>query len=216
MSKGKLRFTLIGSRKAPKEECDILKEAAVTLLEAGAFGLSGGAQGCDHAFTEALLHMAAQCNVSASEFGQIHIPWNGFNDLYSGQYDGACYLNRNVYMRQHALGLARMAHPYWHNLSSGGRALHGRNPYQILGDDLDTPTNVVICWAKTNKAGDVLGGTATACTIARQWVIPVINLYTSHGHLQLEQLLSLVSELPIDTDYNFTIDKNNNLIHMWN
>lgn len=48
-----------------------------------------------------------------------------------------------------------------------------RNVCQILGADLHTPVQMVICWT---KGGKLVGGTAQALRIARANNIPIFNL----------------------------------------
>jgi hypothetical protein len=64
-------------------------------------------------------------------------------------------------------------HPYWDNLTQGGKKLHTRNACQVLGADLKTHVDFVICWTPDGKPS---GGTRTAIIIAEQNGIPVYNL----------------------------------------
>lgn len=50
----------------------------------------------------------------------------------------------------------------------------GRNPFQVLGDDLKTPSEFLVCWTKNAK--DV-GGTGTTIRIAKKYNVPVLNLF---------------------------------------
>ena len=50
----------------------------------------------------------------------------------------------------------------------------GRNGYQVLGYDLKTPSKFLICWTKDGKE---TGGTAQAMRIAKDYKIPVYNLF---------------------------------------
>lgn len=50
--------------------------------------------------------------------------------------------------------------------------LQARNSYQILGLDLNTPSNFVICWTKNGKGS---GGTGQAIRIARAYNIPIFD-----------------------------------------
>jgi len=47
--------------------------------------------------------------------------------------------------------------------SDYAKKLHGRNVKQVLGDDLKTPSDFLLCWTKEGK--DV-GGTRTAIVLA--------------------------------------------------
>ena len=65
-------------------------------------------------------------------------------------------------------------HPNWYRLSVGARRLMARNCHQILGEDLKTPVNFVICWTKD---GGKTGGTGQAMRIADDLNIPIYNLF---------------------------------------
>ena len=51
--------------------------------------------------------------------------------------------------------------------------MHSRNCHQILGYDLQSPVDAVICWTPD---GAVVGGTATALKLSMKAGIPVFNL----------------------------------------
>jgi len=52
--------------------------------------------------------------------------------------------------------------------------LLARNAFQVLGDDLRTPSKFVVCWTSNGK--DV-GGTGTTIRIAKKYNIPIVNMY---------------------------------------
>ncbi|ADM79865.1 hypothetical protein phiAS5_ORF0022 [Aeromonas phage phiAS5] len=65
--------------------------------------------------------------------------------------------------------------PHFEYLDFYSQWLHVRNAYQVLGRDLKTPSDMVICYAEErNKI--VQGGTRTAVTLAKRNGIPVFNL----------------------------------------
>ena len=53
--------------------------------------------------------------------------------------------------------------PNWGRLSYGGKKLQTRNVFQVLGADLKTPTEFIICWT------DKYGGTQQALRIAKSF-----------------------------------------------
>lgn len=53
-------------------------------------------------------------------------------------------------------------------------SLMRRNIYQVLGKDLNTPSEFVICWTKN---GQLAGGTSFAMRVAYEWKVPVYNLF---------------------------------------
>ena len=69
--------------------------------------------------------------------------------------------------------IASEVHPAWDRCNEWARGMHSRNCHQILGYDLQSPVDAVICWTPD---GAVVGGTATAIRIAMKYDIPVFNL----------------------------------------
>ena len=69
--------------------------------------------------------------------------------------------------------IASEVHPAWDRCNEWARGMHSRNCHQILGYDLQSPVDAVICWTPN---GAVVGGTSTAIRIALKYNIPVFNL----------------------------------------
>ena len=72
-----------------------------------------------------------------------------------------------------AMHLASRYHPNWEACSDYVRALHGRNMQIVLGYTLDTPVNFIVCWTPDAQ---LVGGTAQALRLAKDFAIPVFNL----------------------------------------
>ena len=77
------------------------------------------------------------------------------------------------YATQKAINVAAQHHPAWHHCKPYVRKLHGRNAQIVLGYELDSPIEFLICW--TYK-GNQQGGTALGMRIAESNNIPVYNL----------------------------------------
>lgn len=144
----------IGSRETPPEVLEIFKHLARYLAKKGTTLRSGHADGADMAFE-------IGCD-AAGGHKEIYIPWSGFNGSTSGF----------VVTDEKAFALAESFHPYWRNLKQGARKLHARNAHQILGKDLNTPSDFVVCWTKDGKD---TGGTAQAIRMARHYDVPICN-----------------------------------------
>ncbi|KKL28628.1 hypothetical protein LCGC14_2373270, partial [marine sediment metagenome] len=71
-----------------------------------------------------------------------------------------------------ALAMAAQFHPAWRACTPTARKFHARNCYQVLGNDLKTPADFIVCWTPNGKQ---IGGTGQALRIAREYKIPVIN-----------------------------------------
>ena len=70
--------------------------------------------------------------------------------------------------------LASEFHNNWTNLTDYAQNLHGRNALIILGKDLKTPVDFVVCYTKN---GLDIGGTGLAMRIAQSNGIKIINLF---------------------------------------
>lgn len=75
-----------------------------------------------------------------------------------------------------AMSVARRIHPNWKACGNVARALHARNIMQVLGRNLDDPSDIIVYYAKLTDDGSVSGGTRTAVMLAREHNIPEFNL----------------------------------------
>lgn len=148
-------YTGVGSRKTPKDICQKMTEIAAKLESFGYILRSGGADGADIAF---------EMGVKDPDNKHIYLPWKNFNHNPSHRYWAP---SREVYT------LTKFIHPNYNMLSSASQKLHARNFYQVLGDDLSTPSDFLICWTENGKE---IGGTRTALKVAYVKDIPVYNL----------------------------------------
>lgn len=71
-----------------------------------------------------------------------------------------------------ALELSSKFHPNWGACSDYAKKLHGRNAMIVLGKDLKTPVDFIVCWTKDGK---ISGGTGQALRIAEFYNIKVYN-----------------------------------------
>ena len=72
--------------------------------------------------------------------------------------------------------IASEVHPAWDRCNEWARGMHSRNCHQILGYDLQSPVDAVICWTPDGK---IVGGTATALKLSMKAGIPIFNLGVS-------------------------------------
>lgn len=166
-------YTGIGSRNTPAETLDKFTRLAHQLEADGWILRSGGADGADSAF-DAGVEGAAR---------EIFLPWYGFNGKTGIVADRTAW--------DKAEQLASQVHPAWAYLKPPVRKLHARNCFQILGLDLSTPAELVLCWtpdgAQTEKQrSPKTGGTGTAIALADRHGVPVINFF----HLDAEERLA--------------------------
>ena len=142
-----------------------MSEAAIQLAASDYVLRSGGADGADTAFEKGCLRAKGRM--------EIFLPWSGFNGR---QEDGIQYLLQPKELFEEAARIAQEFHPAWSRLSRGAKALMARNSFQVLGPDLKSPTDLIICWT---PGGKIYGGTGQALRISKSFNIPIIN-YGDH------------------------------------
>jgi hypothetical protein len=130
------------------------------LSETGLTLRSGGAIGSDQAFEKG-------CDFVNGK-KEIWLPWSHFN------------YNRSIFILENPIPLevtkiALTIYNRWESSSDSVKKLHARNVYQILGFNLMTPVDFVVCWTDRNESDS--GGTMFAVKLALIHNIPVYNLY---------------------------------------
>ena len=146
-------YTGIGSRETPDDVGELMTNIAQELEEDGFILRSGGASGADSFFERGITNPRNK---------EIYLPEKDFNKNISKLFG----------VSNEALELASTIHPAWSKCRPYARLLHARNCYQVLGKDLRTPTDFVLCWT---EGGAIKGGTATAIKLAQKYSIPVLN-----------------------------------------
>jgi len=146
----------IGSRQTPDKYCELFTNIGYDLANKDFILRSGGAEGADKAFENG-------CDF-ADGMKEIFIPWKGFNRSDSKLYPPS----------DEAMKLAESFHPAWNNCTPAAKLLHARNGHQILGKDLKSPVDFVLCYS---PGGFKSGGTSQALRIAKKYNIPIHNFY---------------------------------------
>lgn len=149
-------YTGIGSRDISSDVFNAMVEIGKTLAYKGYILRSGGAGGSDTAFETG-------CDKGNGE-KEIYLPWLNFNNNKSE-------LTGDLTNYKEAKEIARKHHPAWEKLSFSIRMIMTRNTYQVLGQDLKTPSRFIICY--TNGQG----GTMQALRIAKTYNVKVFNLF---------------------------------------
>ncbi len=144
----------IGSRETPLEILNVFDDLGYFFAEKGFILRSGGAIGADQSFEKG-------CDRKNGK-KEIYLPWMGFENSDS------TLIVKNL----KAFEIAKKFHPYWHNLSQGAQKLQARNSHQILGRDLNTPCQFIVCWTRNGKGN---GGTGQAIRIAKHYEIPIFD-----------------------------------------
>ena len=144
-------YTGVGSRQTPENVLALMTLTADLLEQSGYILRSGGALGADTAFEQ---------GVRDQRNKQIY---------YAEQASPA------------AMEIAAKYHPAWHHCKPYARKLHGRNSFQVLGFDLNAPSEFLICWTPDGCIRHIdrsiqTGGTGTAISIAEAHGVSIINL----------------------------------------
>lgn len=172
---GKKIYTGIGSRNTPIEIAILMTKIATYLERKGYTLRSGGANGADVAFEK---------GVKNSRNKEIYLPDIGFNKNTSN----LCHV------RPEAMCMSSYHHEYWKGFKDYTKKLMGRNAYQVLGYDLNMPTDFIICYTQdgcehSDTRTMATGGTGLAISIGTQLNIKVYNLGNRHTRSMFEKLI---------------------------
>lgn len=175
----------IGARETPAEILEAMEVIARGMAETGWTLRTGLSPGADQAFYRGA--------IEAGGAVELYLPWPGFEeaaacrDAQRGHGEPA---RESVQVLDRPAPAARrMASsfdPSWAELDARTRLLRSRDVHQVLGEGLDDPVAVVICWTPDGSLdgrGPGAGGTGQALRVAHAHGIPVYNLARPE-HLQ--------------------------------
>lgn len=182
-------YTMIGSRSTPPEIMEIMEKFAYKACMWGYVGRSGGADGSDTCLEKGVFEYIENeyggAIGAACYYMEIYLPWKDFNKRSSS--DAGYYTLPFLSNRYKAEEIASETHPAWDRCKQGTKKLHTRNVYQLLGQDLKTPSRFVICWAEPKGSeGHVKGGTGTAVKLGIDNGVEIINLYHEKDRQRIE------------------------------
>jgi hypothetical protein len=161
-NKNNMIYAGIGSRQTPQ---DVLTHFMLFASTTPMMLRSGGAVGADNAF-----------ELGNNKPCEIYLPWSGYNNKVPDAWHIDCTKLANYSI---AMELAHKYHPVFNRLSPAGKRLITRNVYIMLGSDLNTPVDQVICWTRDGAVFETTkdsGGTGHAIRMAIDLNIPINNL----------------------------------------
>lgn len=159
-----VKYAGIGSRQTPKEICAVFNNIGRELANRGYILCSGHADGADKAFE-------LGCDKVPFSKKEIYLPWRDFNGSDSGLYA----------LPEEAYILAKQFHPRFNELNPTSQKLIARDGMQVLGLDLKTKVDFIVCYTDEGKSK---GGTGQALRIAKAYNIPVYNFGDPSGNDQ--------------------------------
>jgi hypothetical protein len=156
---------------------EAIESLAERLARLGWLLRSGGSPGADQAF-----YRGARAGGGRVE---LYLPWPGFEEpsWRDARPREVSVLDRPTCA---AYALAARFHPDWGRLDERAHDLFARDGHEVLGADLKSPVEMVVCWtADGSLDGAVAGGDGTrqALRIAHGRGITVYNLARSE-HLR--------------------------------
>lgn len=168
-----MTYAGIGARLTPAEDQGRMKRLAARLSDLGFTLYSGRADGADQSF-----------EAGAKARAEIFVPWKGFNEHNNRHHLKGTTPSHDAHKISESIA------PHLESCSRGVQNLMARNVHQILGKDLMSPVDFVICWTKdgATRASQVnrgTGGTGHAINLADKNNIPVFNLKNKDEELRL-------------------------------
>ena len=176
-------ITIIGSRETPPDILARMRRIAKYCARNGIVVRSGKAGGADAAAIYGCMDADFDGYITQSATPEMYIPWSGFGE---GGMTNKWDINLGDSLEAEAI--AKSIHPAWERCSQGAKRLHSRNVGQILGRDLNTPTDLVLYWCK-EKFGKPTGGTATAVNLGTSKGCATLNMLHEGWNIKLKELI---------------------------
>ncbi len=180
-----LYWTGVGSRRAPKESQPVMTAFARAMAAKGSILRSGAAPGPDTWFEDGVADPALR---------RIYVPNESFGNRKRSEIIVPKQVNLMRWLK--ACSIAESLHPLGRMMSQDVRDLMGRNVFQVLGDDLKTPSKFLVCDAPDpvfddqGRVIDVDGGTGMAVRIAVLHNVPVYHLAVPEHRARIDHFIA--------------------------
>ena len=173
-------WTGVGSRRTDRSRAPVMTRFAQAMALQGAFMRSGAAPGPDTWFEDGTpVHQK-----------RIYVPDDEFRQWAKRRREEVVIPKEvDLLLWLRACSIAEELHPLGRRMSADVRGLMGRNVFQVLGDDLKTPSKFLVCDAPLpvfdaeGRVVDVDGGTGMAVRLAARYQVPVFHM-SIPAHLQ--------------------------------
>jgi hypothetical protein len=160
----------LGSRATPEDVLSLMEALAERLAGRRWLLRTGLSPGADQAYYRGALRSGGEV--------ELYLPWPGFEAGARLDNEGA-KVHELAEPSAAACELARPFHRSWEALEPRERRLLARDAHEVLGADLDSPAQLLVCWtADASLDGEGLydDGTGQALRIASAYGVPVLNL----------------------------------------
>lgn len=164
----------IGSRETPFELKETMGNIGECLSANDYILRSGNARGADKWFSDGCDRINGK--------SEIILPFKGYG---GGHKNSIIIQNKNLL--KEATEIMKSIKPKSYTWNSKNTPYHRRNVFQILGVNLNTPVEFVICYTSTGSETekdvierDETSGTSMAIVLADRLDIPVINMYNEN------------------------------------
>ena len=177
-------WTGVGSRRSSPDNRPLMTAFAQAIAAKGSVLRSGGAVGPDTWFEEGV----------PPPLRRIYVPRASF-DRHPRSED-IVPKNRHLMRWMRACSIAEGLHPLGRHMSQDLRELMGLSVFQVLGDDLKTPSQFLVCDAPEivydgeGRVVDVDGGTGMAVRVAVLYNVPVFHVAVPAHRARMEGFIA--------------------------
>jgi len=188
-----MTYAGIGSRETPQEVLDTMTKVANYLETLGYTLNTGKTFSANKEYNEEQYNERLKTGAALSALygNEVGLDEEGADRAFSAGTN-----NKNLFGVKGTIGEREMAvmeeiHPAPERLKPGAKKLMARNTNQIFGENLDTPVDFVLFYAK--ETADPLrpkGGTGQAVEMARRKGIPTINMADTNWRDQLKTAIA--------------------------
>lgn len=166
----------IGRQTLPHAIQELMVDLGYAYASLGYVLRSGGAKGADDAFEWGAILYANETGKPFSEVMEIYLPDKRFKGRHA-RNDGYHHFENSDLTEDQQAFTNRMIetwHPAPHRLGRARKFME-RNCMQIMGADLSSPSDFVMCWTHDGDANT--GGTGFAKKVAIDCGVPVHDLW---------------------------------------
>lgn len=190
-----MRIALIGSRQLEQKEeyfkdIKLCHNVCMRLAKLGVTFTSGLCELGMDGIAQKAYSQAVDLGLATEDQFEVYVA-DSYNIRKSTLPRKHLAIVRNKSLIAETERIASEVHPAWDRCNEWARGMHSRNCHQILGYDLQSPVDAVICWTPD---GAVVGGTATAIRIAMKYKIPVFNLGTKDKESVLQSIKKFLED----------------------